>query len=136
MSGFAEKNADALPNTPAQVAAHEANEKAAALEITWDLYQVELSGDEVEWVARPNPTYWNAVEDPNTGQVTHWEPKAAHELPAGASLHPETGSVVMKAQALVQCRARNEDHAKMLAMRDNPSYHTVDKVTNLSSPTE
>jgi hypothetical protein len=127
---------DVPENTPFQLKTIEDQEKQAELERTWDLFQVELSADEVEWVARPNNVYWEPVEDLNTGRVVDWVPKDAAELPDHASIHPESGNIVMTARATVTCRARNEDHAKMLAMRDNPEYHTVDSVKNITNPPE
>lgn len=118
-------------NTPQQEAAHAAQEAAWAEEQTWPLYQVRLVGDEVEWVPRPNPTYWNEQTDENG--VTSWVPKSADELPEHASLHETTGNVVMTAVCVVTVHAKNEDHAKALSMAANPGYHTVDEVQQLDA---
>lgn len=112
-----------IPNTLPQEQAHAENEKQAALEATWPLFQVELSGDEAEWVARPNPLYWF-----ENGEGT-WVPR--EDLPEGVTVN-NNGNIVMTARAIVTCRAKNEDMAKMRAMSHNPDYHTVEEVKQIS----
>lgn len=118
------------PNTPAQEAAHLKNEARAAEEATWPIFRVEIAGDEVAWNARPNPTYWQANPDPKTADAEPWIPLPQEELPEHAKV--VDGQVVMVAYAMVDCHAKTEEQAKMLALRDNPDYHTILSVTNLS----
>jgi hypothetical protein len=87
-------------NTKEQIAAHEAAEARAAEEMTWPIYQVVITGDTVEWVARPGVNDgqpWNAI-----------------------------------AKATVTMHARNEDHAKALALNANSEYHTIESVTEIT----
>lgn len=115
-------------NTPEQIAAHEANERRAAEEAKWPIFKVDLLGDDAEWEARPNPDYW--MDD---GEK--WVPKDADDLPEGASIHPDSGKVVMPATATVTLHARNEEHAKMLALKveEDAGYHTVTNVVELNT---
>lgn len=117
-----------LPNTPAQIEAHEAQEARAAEEATWPLFVVEISGELAEWVNRPGP-HWM----PNPENDREWIPRPADELPEGVSIN-ENGMIQMPAFAVVTMRARNEDHAKMMALRDNPDYHTIVSVTRHDDP--
>lgn len=107
-------------NTPAQIAYLQAQADAWEEERTWPIYEVTLTGDAVEYAPRADERYWQFDESEEA-----WVPKPADELPDDASIHPESGHVVREAYCIVQCHARSEDHAKMLAMRDNPQYHTV-----------
>lgn len=106
--------ASPAPNTPAQEAFHEAREAAAEEQATWPLYKVAISGDDVEWVPRNDERYWQLIDpdDPNSG----WESK-------------DGNPVIMPAKGLVTLRARSEDEARMMALRDNPDYHTIESVT-------
>lgn len=116
-----------IPNTPAQQAFHNAQEAAWEEEQTWPMWQVELSGDDVPWVPRKDENYWQPV-DPNDPD-SPWEPKPEDELPDDATI--VDGNVVRTARAVVSCRARSEEQAKMMALRDNPAYHTVESVTKV-----
>jgi hypothetical protein len=106
-------------NTAAQKAAHEAHEARVAEEQTWPLWQVEIEGDEVPWEPRPDTMYWQQ-EDPNDPR-TKWIPK--DKLPSHARV--ENGMVVKKARATVNMHAKTEQMAQMMALRDNPDYHTI-----------
>lgn len=98
-----EERQEGVPdNTAAQQAAHRAAEAQWEKEQTWPLWQVEILGDECEWVARPG------VNLDEEGNPQSW---------------------VAPAKATVDCRAQSEDQAKMLALQHNPGYHTVTKVT-------
>jgi hypothetical protein len=121
------ENGATKANTAAQKAAHEANEKRAAEEATWPLFQVEIEGDEVPWVPRADPQHWEQEDpdDPNTA----WVPKKTQ--PAGARL--ENGQVVKTARATVTCRAKSKEMAKMMALRDNADYHTVNSVKEIKA---
>lgn len=104
------------PNTPAQVAFHEAQEAVAMEQASWPLYKVVITGDDVEWVPRNDERYWELSDpdDPNSDWVS------------------KTGNpVIMPARGTVTLRARSEDEAKMMALRDNPDYHTVESVEDL-----
>lgn len=92
---------DVLKNTPEQKAFHQAQEDAWADEQSWPIFQVEIEGDEVEWKARPG------VNEDEDGVAQPWNAPA---------------------KATVTCHARSAEHAKMLALRDNPTYHTVNSV--------
>lgn len=98
-------NGDVAANTAEQKAAHKAQEAAWAEESTWPIYQVVIEGDEVEWVAREGVN----LDDDGTPQP--WTAKAV---------------------ATVSCHARSEEHAKMLALRDNPTYHTITSVKKIT----
>lgn len=127
-----ERNAPEAPegpkNTKAQLDFIKAQEDAWEEERTWPLWQVQLSGDVVEWVPRGNPTYWTQ-EDPDD-RNSPWVPLPADELPDHASIS-ENGHVQMTARATVTCHAKSEELAKMFALRDNPDYTTVDSVTRI-----
>jgi hypothetical protein len=110
-------------NTARQVAAFKANEERAALEQTWPTFQVEIEGDEVAWKARNDPQYWEQ-EDPDDPD-TKWVAKKSG-LPAHAK--NVDGEIHMVARATVTCKAKTKEMAKMLALRDNPDYHTVNSV--------
>jgi hypothetical protein len=117
-------------NTAAQKAAHDASEARWAEEQTWPLFQVEIEGDEVPWEPRANPLYWEQEnpDDPRTA----WIPKS--KLPDHARV--ENGKVVMTARATVTCKAKSAEMAKMMALRDNPDYHTVTKVKEIKQDEE
>lgn len=120
-------DAEKLPeNTPEQIAAHEAQEAKWAEESGWPVWKVELVGEPREWKARNDERYWKQ-ENPNDPN-SPWVPRPADELPNDASLHPDSGMVVRTARATVYCHARSEDHAKMLALRDNEDYDSVESV--------
>jgi hypothetical protein len=70
-------------------------------ERAWPLWQVVITGDEVDWVARAGVN----VDDDGVAQP--W--RAA-------------------AKATVTLRARNEEHAKALALAASPGYHSVESV--------
>lgn len=93
-----------IPNTEEQERLHAEQEARWAEESSWPLWQVEISGDEVEWVARPG------VNEDENGVPQPWNAPAV---------------------ATVTLLAKNEDHAKALALNANPSYHTVNSVTEL-----
>jgi len=128
-----------IPETTARQAAIVTEaEKAWAEEQTWPLFDVVLVGDEAPWVPRRDPRYWQPA-DPNNPD-SPWVPLPAKALPDDARLADveqvndkgETVTVSMVhrvSRATVTCRARSEEHAKMLALRDNPTYHTVESVT-------
>jgi hypothetical protein len=122
--------AEPVPNTEAQTAFHQATEAAWEEERTWPIWRVTLSGDPVEWVPRADERYW-MQQDP-TDPRTAWVPRPAEELPDDAELS-EQGHVVRTATCVILCHARTEDHAKMLAMRDNPTYHTVETVETVEN---
>lgn len=87
-------------NTPEQLAALKAQEDLAAEEAKWPLWEVHLSGDETEHVAR-----------------------------AGVNLdkqgNPQPYKAVARAQVFTKARSRDEAVAR--AMNANPSMHTVDQ---------
>lgn len=113
-----------MENTPEQIAAHEANEKRAEEEMTWDVYEVILTSDPVEWEPRNNPDFWH--EETNEDGVTNYVPNEGQEL-------SESGKVVMPGRARVVLRAKNEEMAKMIALRAEEAngYHTVESVNQL-----
>jgi hypothetical protein len=108
-------------NTPEQVAFHEANEGVATEESSWPVYEVSMSGDPVEWEARPNPEYWQEDDDGN------WVPKEGQNVSAD-------GKVIMPATCTVITHAKNEDHAKFLAMKaeEDAGYHTITGVREIT----
>lgn len=118
----------AAPNTQAQIEFHNAREAAWEEEKTWPIWRITILGDPVAYVPRNDERYWQ-LEDPND-QNSAWVPKAAEDLPDDAEL--VDGQVVRTAYAVTTCHARSEDHAKMLALRDNPEYHTVESVEQIS----
>lgn len=91
-------------NTAEQKAYHEAQEAAWAEEQTWPLYQIEITGDEVTWNARPG------VNEDEDGVPQPWT-----EI----------------ARATVTCFGRSEEHAKALALMRNPGYHTVESIKEI-----
>lgn len=112
-------------NTPEQIAAHEAIEERVKEEATWSVYIVELSGDDTEWEPRPNPDHWH--EEVNEDGDVNWVPNQDKKL-------SESGKVVMPATCTVTLKAKNDDHAKMTALRaeEGAGYHTVVSVTKLN----
>lgn len=98
------------------------------VERTWPIWEVELVGDDVEWVPRADERFWE-LKDPND-KNSGWVPKAT--LPDGATLSAD-GNVVRPHRALIQCRAPSEDYARMLALRDNPACHTVVKAKQIEA---
>ena len=74
-------------------------EEQWAREQKWPLWNVVISGDEVEYVGRPG------VNDGKPWKDT--------------------------ARASVRLKAKNEDHAKAIALQANPGYHTVESVDKL-----
>lgn len=106
----------ARPNTALQIAAHKAQEEAWAEQQTWPLFQVVITGDEVEWVPRNDERYWK-LSDPDD-PTSKWVSKTGDP-------------VVLPARATVTMLARNEEMAKMMALRDNPDYYTVENVKEL-----
>lgn len=70
-------------------------------ERSWPRWQVVVTGDEVEWVARAGV---NLDED---GVPQPWRAPA---------------------KATVDVRARNAEHAKALALAASPGYHSVESV--------
>lgn len=96
-------------NTEAQLAYHEAQEAAWEEQKTWPVFKVVITGDEVEWEPRNDERYWEQNE-------------------AGEWVSKSGSPVIMTARGTVICQARNEEMAKMMALRDNPEYHTVESV--------
>jgi len=112
-------------NTQAQEEFIQAQHDAWVEESSWPVYEVVITGDETVWVPRADTRYWQPLDE--TDPQSHWIPLPASDLPDDASLDDE-GNVVKTARATVTMHARSEDHAKMLALRDNPDYHTVESV--------
>lgn len=108
---------DSKLNTKAQQEFHEAQEAAALEQATWPLYKVEILGDDREWVPRNDERYWK-LENPD-------EPAG----PDNPWVSIDGNPVIMPAKGTVTLRARSEDMARMMALRDNPDYHTIESVT-------
>jgi hypothetical protein len=137
-----DETTEILKNTPEQIAAHKAQEEQAALEQTWPLFQVEIEGDDVPWEPRADTTYWEENPDPEKAGAIPWVPKS-EGLPAHArveeidviygdgSKEKSLPMIVMTARATVTCRAKTKEMAKMMALRDNPTYHTVNSVKEI-----
>lgn len=89
-------------NTAEQIEAHKAAEAQWEKESKWPVFEVEIEGDETEWAARPG------VNLDDDGEPQPW---------------------MAKATATVVLHAKSKDHAGALALRANPEYHTVLKVT-------
>ena len=118
-----------LPNTPEQIIAHKAHEAKVAEEATWPLWEVVITGDEVPWVARKDEQLWH--EDNGI-----WVPNDPASLPEGvrvedvAVTNPDKSismvpHIIKTARATFECRAKTEEVARMMALRDNLDYHTV-----------
>lgn len=96
-----------------------AAEETWAEEQAWPIFEVYLSGPEVEHVPRADERYWKPKEIEVEGTlVTVWVSK--------------TGKPVMlPARARVQVQAVNEEVAKARALSENPQCHKVDSVERI-----
>jgi hypothetical protein len=122
-----EERQEGVPdNTPAQDEHNAKAEAQWAEEQKWPLFEVVISGDDAVWVPRKDERYWRP-EDPNDPNSA-WVPRAAEELPDDAYLSDD-GQVVREMRGTVLVRAKSEEHARMLALRDNTEYHSVESVT-------
>lgn len=101
----------------------------------WPIFQVEIEGDETYWQPRPDDRYWEEkviATDEETGEdITAWVPKAQKDLPKGATL--KNKGIHMTARGAVTVRAQTDEQAKMMALRDNPDYHTVTSVKEIKN---
>lgn len=78
-----------------------------------DLYQVAMSGDDVDWEWRDAPDFYTAKglrRDGTKGQ-------------ADKLRRPAAGTVTL--------RARSEQEARAAVIRAHPEYHTVESVTKI-----
>jgi hypothetical protein len=96
-----------------------AAEEQWAEEQAWPVFEVYLSGPEIEHVPRADERYWKPKVIEVEGQeVTVWVSK--------------TGKPVMlPARARVQVQAVNEEVAKARALSENPQCHKVDSVEKI-----
>lgn len=76
-----------------------------------DLYEVSMVGDDVEWVFRDGPDYYDEDGNPRDGD--------------SAPLR------VAPAFGIVQLRARSKQEAQAAATRAHPEYHTVSSVKKI-----
>jgi hypothetical protein len=76
-----------------------------------DVYRIEMTGDEVEWVARPGVNLKKVGVDPDTGEDV---------------LEPQPWRDV--ARGIITIRARSEKEAEVWAIRRHPEYHTVESI--------
>jgi hypothetical protein len=98
--------AEVAKNTAEQIAALEAQEAQAAEEAKWPLWEVVLSGDETEHVAR-----------------------------AGGPTDKKGNPISYMATAMAQVftKARSRDEAVARAMNANPGMHTVESAKEKKS---
>lgn len=104
---MSEADQELARNTPEQIAAIRRAEELWAREQTWPRWQVELTGDEVEYTARGGVN----MDDDGVPQ-------------------PYTDT----ARCSVILRAPNEEYARAQALRANmdAGYHTVESAQELS----
>jgi hypothetical protein len=88
----------------------------------WPVFEVNLAGDEIEWEFRDHPDYYDKSGRPRTGA----KDEDGNLLPG----HAERLRKV--AACSTRLHAQSKDQAAARALTDNPEYHTVVEVREIT----